>query len=157
MKKTLFIISLFCITVLMQAQNIRITQDVIVGKHFTSATGDSVQGIDIAYTGSGYPGLSYGAYPDSIKIGISVTDSTGGVVAFKTQYSNARASYVTRDTIFTIKSYATAKDTGLLITKNLWLSKGQFGVSYIGTATLNGVLTTHKVWMRVERFFTASR
>lgn len=158
----ILLISLFCIGASMQAQSVVISTDILVGKHLANSAVDSgtTSGgntFPIIYTGAGnFSGLTPGAYPDSIRISYVATDTTSGYVRFKSAYSLTYGIYST-DSIGTILTTATASTGGYTVSKSIWNYKQLGGLAYNSKASGNGVLATHKVWIRVERFFTASR
>jgi hypothetical protein len=161
MRAILLIISLFCMTVFMQAQSVVVSTDILVGKHLANSAVDSGAGtggvvIPVIYTGQSHPGLSYGAYPDSIRLSYVATDTTSGYLRFKSTYSQSYGTYST-DSIGVILTTANPGTGGYTVSKSVWNYKQYVGVAYNSKASGNGVLSTHKVWVRVDRFFTASR
>ncbi|GEM_PF-4637515 len=152
MKTTLLVLALLCISVTMHAQVVRVSTDIIVGKHIANSAGDSVVNIDVPYNGTAISGIT-GLFPDSIRLVFSATDTISGVLWFKGAYGTGTT--YSRDSIGVVLTTGSVSTSGYTISVDTWKYKSLLGVVYLAKSSGNGVLAARKVWVRVERFFTS--
>jgi hypothetical protein len=147
--RTLLVILALILVVSMSAnsQVVTVTKNILAGSHLHSAAGDSLASLSVGYDGN--VAALQGTYPDSIHVQYYGTDSTVGKIYFKGTWGGGTYA---RDSVGNVSTTTASTWASNLIARTKYLGADKLGVAYVAGSG-SGVLSTHKVWVRLMYFF----
>lgn len=146
---------LFACVVALQAQLIRVEDELFTAKRLANSQKDSVVGFPIEYNGKAFPQLQ-GRYPDSLRIGYRATNDSTYVVYIRFKARHAGTTAYTSVLLDSIKSTTAAYKTATVLVPGANYGGYQnIGLALVARDTVNAKSSSTASKLRVifERFF----